>query len=61
MANKKTSPQDSSRACLCKDGTYSKDCCKGEEINQGIGALVGQVSSSVVNTNEPRVITRQNG
>lgn len=61
MANKKTSPQDSKRACLCEDGTYSKECCKGEEINQGIGALVGQITSSVVNTNEPRVITRQNG
>lgn len=59
MANKKSSPQDSSRACLCEDGTYSKDCCKGEEINQGIGATVSQGSSNVINTNEPRVITRE--
>jgi hypothetical protein len=57
MANKKSSPQDSSRACLCEDGTYSKDCCKGEEINQGIGALVGQATSVIINTNELRVIT----
>jgi hypothetical protein len=60
MANKKTSPQDSSRACLCEDGTYSKDCCKGEEINQGIGATEGQAISNVINTNQPRVITREN-
>ncbi len=59
MANKKTSPQDSSRACLCEDGTYSKDCCKGEEINQGIGATEGQAISNVINTNQPRVITRE--
>jgi len=58
MANKKTSPQDSSRACLCEDGTYSKDCCNGEEINQGIGSLVSQSTSVIVNTNEPRVIVR---
>lgn len=58
MANKKTSPQDSSKACLCEDGTYSKDCCNGEEINQGIGALVGQATSVIVNTNEPRTITQ---
>ena len=58
MANKKTSPQDSSKACLCEDGTYSKECCKGEEINQGIGALVGQATSVIVNTNEPRTITQ---
>lgn len=61
MANKNSSPQSSSRACLCEDGTYSKECCKGELINQGIGALVGQETSNVVNTNEPRVITKQNG
>jgi hypothetical protein len=60
MANKKTSPQDSKRACLCEDGTYSKDCCNGEEINQGIGATEGQAISNVINTSVPRVITREN-
>lgn len=59
MANKKTSPQDSKRACLCEDGTYSKECCKGEEINQGIGALVSQGNSLIINTNEARVIVRE--
>jgi hypothetical protein len=58
MANKNNSPQDSSRGCLCEDGTYSKDCCKGELINQGVGALVSQSSSTIVNTNQPRVIVR---
>jgi hypothetical protein len=58
MANKNNSPQDSSRGCLCKNGTYSKDCCNGELLNQGIGALVSQVTSTVVNTNQPRVIVR---
>ncbi len=57
MANKNSSPKDSSNACLCEDGSYSKDCCKGELINQGVGALVQQSGSSVVNTNQARVIT----
>ena len=57
MANKKTSPQASNKdACLCEDGTYSKECCKGEQINQGIGSLVGQANSLVINTNEPRTV-----
>jgi hypothetical protein len=57
MANKKTSPKASNnQACLCEDGTYSKECCKGETINQGIGSLVGQGSSLVINTNEPRTV-----
>jgi hypothetical protein len=58
MANKNNSPQDSSRGCLCKNGTYSKDCCDGELLNQGIGALVSQSSSTVTNTNQARVIVR---
>jgi hypothetical protein len=57
MANKKTSPKASNnQACLCEDGTYSKECCKGETINQGIGSLVGQGSSIVINTNQPRTV-----
>lgn len=57
MANKKTSPQGGTNdACLCEDGTYSKECCKGEQINQGIGSLVGQANSLVINTNEPRTV-----
>jgi hypothetical protein len=60
MANKNNSPKDSSSACLCEDGTYSKECCKGELINQGVGALVAQSGSSVVNTNQPRVIVSVN-
>jgi hypothetical protein len=57
MASKKTSPQASNnQACLCEDGTYSKDCCQGEEINQGIGSLVEQSTSNVVNTNQPRTV-----
>ena len=27
-------------ACLCNDGrTYSRKCCKGNLINQGIGSI----------------------
>lgn len=34
-----TSPRGSRRACLCPDGTYSRRCCKGNMINQGIGSI----------------------
>jgi hypothetical protein len=55
--NKTSSPQGGDRACLCEDGSYSKECCKGELINQGIGSLVGQDGvQSVVNTNQSRTI-----
>lgn len=43
----RTSPKSSGRGCLCKDGTYSKSCCKGKMINQGIGALSGQGASEI--------------
>lgn len=33
-----SSPKRSRRACLCNDGkTYSRECCEGNLINQGIG------------------------
>lgn len=58
MAKKsKTSPIGGNRGCLCKDGTYSKECCEGELSQQGVGATEGQGVSNVTNTNEPRVIT----
>lgn len=58
--NKNSSPVGGNRACLCEDGTYSKECCKGEEINQGIGSLVGQsTTTTIVNTNQSRTIINE--
>lgn len=57
MGNKTTSPKGGKRGCLCKDGKYSSECCEGELIQQGIGATVGQQSSTVTNSNAARVIT----
>lgn len=57
----KTSPQGGNRACLCDDGTYSKECCDGCLQSQGIGATENQVNSNVQNTNAPRVINNSRG
>lgn len=56
-----TSPKGGERACLCEDGTYSKECCDGCLQSQGIGSTVEQSTGSVNNVNEPRVMVRQNG
>jgi hypothetical protein len=61
MGNKTSSPKGGKRGCLCKDGTYDSKCCEGELSEQGIGATVGQQTSTVANTNEPRVLVRSNG
>jgi len=55
--SKTTSPKGGKRGCLCKDGTYSSKCCDGELQSQGIGSLVQQETSNVVNVNQERVIT----
>jgi hypothetical protein len=55
--NSYSSPKSGKRGCLCKDETYSPDCCDGEIISQGVGALVSQSVSDVTNTNAPRTIT----
>jgi len=37
-----SSPKNSRRGCLCVEGnTYSRDCCEGYLINQGIGNIQG--------------------
>lgn len=55
--NSFSSPKAGKRGCLCPDGTYSNDCCDGELISQGVGALVSQGVSNVTNVNAPRTIT----
>lgn len=56
----KSSPTTDERACLCEDGTYKKECCKGELINQGIGSDSEHGASTIVNTNTERVISNSN-
>ena len=57
----KTSPKGGKRGCVCDDGTYKAECCDGTLQAQGVGSLVSQSTSTVVNTNEVRVITSVNG
>lgn len=58
----KTSPKGGNRGCLCKDGTYKKECCNGDLQAQGIGATLSQGGESLIsNVNEPRTIVRNNG
>lgn len=59
--NKYTSPKDGKRACLCENGTYSNECCKGELINQGIGSTVSQSTATVTIIDGTKTIVRQNG
>jgi len=51
VRNRFTSPRGGRRGCLCKNGTYSNKCCKGKLHQQGIGATIGQSTSTIVNTN----------
>ena len=58
----KTSPKGGNRGCLCKDGTYKKECCNGDLQNQGIGATTNQnATPSVNNIDGTRTIVRSNG
>lgn len=37
-----SSPKNNRRACLCTDrNTYSRDCCNGNLIAQGVGNIQG--------------------
>ena len=54
----RTSPREGRRGCLCEDGTYSRKCCKGNMINQGIGNIIKSTdyllteSSEIINTED---------
>ena len=52
------SPQSSNRGCMCKDGTYSRECCDGSLQAQGIGSLKNQSSGTTTNEDTERTITR---
>ena len=34
-----SSPRNSKRGCLCRDGSYSRKCCDGTYFAQGIGNI----------------------
>lgn len=58
----KTSPQGGNRGCLCKDGTYNKECCNGDLQAQGIGATIAQNAEPLINIiDTTRTIVRNNG
>ena len=54
--DKTSSPRGNNRGCLCADGTYSIECCDGELHSQGVGSLVQSVASTIVNTNQERIL-----
>jgi len=55
----KTSPKGGNRGCLCKDGTYNKECCNGDLQAQGIGSTTNQnAEPTIENVNGTRTIVR---
>ena len=36
---KSSSPRNKKRGCLCRDGTYSRECCDGTYFAQGVGSV----------------------
>lgn len=58
-------PSHSKRGCLCRDGSYSRECCDPDDyFTQGIGSIyIGETDSrgNVTNTDTTRTTTRSNG
>jgi hypothetical protein len=58
----KTSPKGGNRGCICKDGTYKKECCNGDLQAQGVGATLSQGGESLITiVDGTRTIVRNNG
>jgi len=46
-----SSPKNNRRACLCtKKNTYSRECCNGDLIAQGIGSIQGTTTAAPLST-----------
>ena len=58
-------PSNDRRACLCRDGSYSKKCCDPDDyFAQGIGSIhAGDTDSAgtITQIDTTRTITRENG
>lgn len=54
-----SSPKNDKRACLCKDGTYSRKCCDGSFQAQGIGNITR--SNFFLYTEEGEIFNQENG
>lgn len=57
----KTSPVGGKRGCLCKDGTYSVECCNGDTIAQGIGKLNSDENLSISEVDGVKTIIATRG
>ena len=55
----RTSPREGRRGCLCQDGTYSRKCCKGNMINQGIGNIT-KSTNYLLTEDSDRINTEDN-
>jgi hypothetical protein len=59
----RSSPQGGgTRACLCPDGTYSRKCCDGSLMAQGIGRIVAlpEVTRTITTEAGLEIITQDN-
>lgn len=54
-------PTGGKQGCLCPDGTYSTKCCTGGFYEQGIGAMTGQSSDSLTQTDTTETYTDVSG
>ena len=53
------SPKNDKRACMCKDGSYSRKCCDGSFEAQGIGNITR--SKFFLYTEEGEKFIQENG
>ena len=54
----------SRKACLCADSTYSRDCCDGSLLAQGIGNVTGTppviINYIYITTDDFKYVTSEN-
>ena len=60
MKSSRTGILGGTRACLCKNGTYSIDCCDGSIWAQGIGNITKEDTTATYKYRLTKCVTEQN-
>ena len=57
----RSSPRSNTRSCLCADtNTYSRKCCQGAMINQGIGNVTGVEDNFLTKEDDDLILQEDN-
>jgi hypothetical protein len=60
LKSRQTRNNKGKKGCLCPNGTYSRKCCSGRLLNQGIGRITNYTNEFFLTDNQGNYLTTNN-